>query len=579
MKVKTLRLKRFKRFDDLTIDLGEDPARIVALVGSNGCGKSSIFDAFEEKLKDVKGAQRTEPVWFFNKFTFHPDETLRSEGYNKNEAIRLTFAGPEQRIGKKTIHIRSAYRFTASLDVKSISAQPDILEDTRRPHSSVAIDNRLQENYERLLGLAYGEFERGEKTGDQVRKELLDHINDVLEEVLDVRVSSIGNVIAGKGQLYFEKEDARDFPYQNLSSGEKEVVDIIVDLVVRSPEFNDTIYAIDEPELHLNTAIQRKLLVAIEHLVPQNCQLWIATHSIGFLRALQDELADQCAVLDFSEKDYFVGTHTICPITPSRRNWQRIFETALDDLVGLIAPKRIVYCEGRAEPDVAGAEQGLDALAYNQIFGQDYPTTLFISSGGTNEVRKNGSLALKVLKKAFLDVELLLLHDRDERSDVERTEWLSQAPHHRMLARREIENYLFDFEVLRAFCISNGRSLSAADYDAIVSDIVGQDLKMDDTIRRLKELCGGSHKTHAEFKRNLAEHVVGTPAHQELRTIIFSGVDAGPLPSNEAAHPDDNRIAGIGIAAGESAAKLSEPATRLNDQGPHTPGSDAGSSQ
>ena len=37
----------FKRFDNLTIDLGPTPKKIIGLVGPNGCGKSSIFDAFE----------------------------------------------------------------------------------------------------------------------------------------------------------------------------------------------------------------------------------------------------------------------------------------------------------------------------------------------------------------------------------------------------------------------------------------------------------------------------------------------------------------------------------------------------
>ena len=45
MRIKKLRLfNGYKRFHDLTIDLGENPARIIALVGPNGCGKSSVLD-------------------------------------------------------------------------------------------------------------------------------------------------------------------------------------------------------------------------------------------------------------------------------------------------------------------------------------------------------------------------------------------------------------------------------------------------------------------------------------------------------------------------------------------------------
>ena len=45
MKIKKIRLKNsYKRFSDLTIDLGDNPKRVVALVGPNGCGKSSVLD-------------------------------------------------------------------------------------------------------------------------------------------------------------------------------------------------------------------------------------------------------------------------------------------------------------------------------------------------------------------------------------------------------------------------------------------------------------------------------------------------------------------------------------------------------
>ena len=42
---------KFKRFVDLTIrDMSPD-AKLIVLLGPNGCGKSSLFDAFQRRLK------------------------------------------------------------------------------------------------------------------------------------------------------------------------------------------------------------------------------------------------------------------------------------------------------------------------------------------------------------------------------------------------------------------------------------------------------------------------------------------------------------------------------------------------
>ena len=49
MNVTRLRLANFKRFTDLTIDLSScaGAPKLVLLIGANGSGKSSVFDAFE----------------------------------------------------------------------------------------------------------------------------------------------------------------------------------------------------------------------------------------------------------------------------------------------------------------------------------------------------------------------------------------------------------------------------------------------------------------------------------------------------------------------------------------------------
>ena len=50
MKIKSIKLKDFKRFTDLSIEGLPETAKLVVMIGPNGCGKSSVFDAL--KLKD-----------------------------------------------------------------------------------------------------------------------------------------------------------------------------------------------------------------------------------------------------------------------------------------------------------------------------------------------------------------------------------------------------------------------------------------------------------------------------------------------------------------------------------------------
>ena len=47
MKIKRVQIKNgYKRFQHLKIELGDRPARIVALLGPNGCGKAACSTPF-----------------------------------------------------------------------------------------------------------------------------------------------------------------------------------------------------------------------------------------------------------------------------------------------------------------------------------------------------------------------------------------------------------------------------------------------------------------------------------------------------------------------------------------------------
>jgi predicted ATP-dependent endonuclease of OLD family len=55
MHISSIQLKNFKRFTDLKIEGIPKEAKLVLLVGSNGSGKSSVFDALEVSNHATKG--------------------------------------------------------------------------------------------------------------------------------------------------------------------------------------------------------------------------------------------------------------------------------------------------------------------------------------------------------------------------------------------------------------------------------------------------------------------------------------------------------------------------------------------
>ena len=70
MKIKSIKLKHFKRFTDLTIEGLPEKAKLVVMIGPNGCGKSSVFDAIQIGwYLGIRGADEQE-IDYYNSNTF-----------------------------------------------------------------------------------------------------------------------------------------------------------------------------------------------------------------------------------------------------------------------------------------------------------------------------------------------------------------------------------------------------------------------------------------------------------------------------------------------------------------------------
>lgn len=532
MKIKKIHLKDYKRFHDLTIDLGQTPQKIIALVGPNGCGKSSVFDAFlflnnsynqigNTGYKDYTyHSLEQKPNYNYQNITIEFDEGNFDDVRNK-----LQINGKENTI----FTFRSPYRYNSNLKLTQSIAVSELRLNSYGASCASSIDDRMEENYRRLQ-IKYNKYlYEYDARPSEAKTHIISELNSSIQNCLNLQIDNLGNIEDSKGTLYFTKKDSTiPFEFNVLSAGEKEVIDLLLDLYLRKDEYTDSIYIIDEPELHLNTSIQRSLMKEIDKLVPDNCQIWIATHSIGFLRSLQEEFRTKSQIIEFSsENNWAKEKYILEPIIPSRNKWKDIFSTALDDLTNLISPKTIVYCEGRYEPTSNHEERGLDAIVYNTIFNESYPDVLFVSSGGNTEPEQRSEIALTIISKIYKDIEILVLKDRDMASGKNTTAndrliYLQNNPkNHRILKRWEIENYLYDKEVLNAYCQDNGLVFDSSYYDSIVTDIENQNLK--DMTGRIKKSCNIISNINAEvFKKNLAKYVTpNTKAYKDLYSSIF----------------------------------------------------------
>ena len=238
MLIKRLRLKNgYKRFHDLTIDLGKDPARIVALVGPNGCGKSSVLDGLlhHANAHERVGAGNHRDLGYHSitgaTSSYQDIEIEFTNGSFSSIRESKTKTGKPNTI----FSFRSSYRYNSEVKIKEIKAVTEIKLNSYGASDASSLDAKMEDNYRRLLAF-YNRFrDENDLRPSEAMDRIIGELNISIKNCLDLEIATIGNVEGNEGTLYFTKPDhPRNFEFNVLSSGEKEVVDILLDLYVPS---------------------------------------------------------------------------------------------------------------------------------------------------------------------------------------------------------------------------------------------------------------------------------------------------------------------------------------------------------
>ena len=452
MRFKSAIIKDFKRFTDLTVQGIPGTARLIMLAGPNGSGKSSFFDALSTWHK-----------WFALRNQWNDDYhlkvyTQKTLEWNQ-EQIKVTFHDSpptDLQEKKKLIYTRSAFRNDPEFQTHQLQRGPDPLDESRVDRM---IDNdvAIRGNYQRLVGQVFDIFDAKPMMTTDFTESLIKPIRDPVSRLFpELILNSLANPMED-GTFRFTKKASKGFHYKNLSGGEKAVFDLILDLVVAKRAYDNTLFCIDEPEAHMNARVQAELLSVLYELIPQNCQLMLATHSIGMMRRARDIEAEKpgsVVFIDFGGRE-FDETVVIEPTVTDRAFWNANYEVALADLAALVAPERVIICEGEPKNSISGNSYSHDARCYERIFATAFPETQFIPGGNASDVagdRRGIAYALGLLTKGCDVVKLI---DRDSRSPEEITELTKNGV--RVLSRRNLESYLFDDEVLQALALSVGQ--------------------------------------------------------------------------------------------------------------------------
>ena len=512
MKIKSIHLQNFKRFTDLKIQNIPETAKLVVLLGPNGCGKSSLFDALHQKSYEYRQMGHTnDPDYYFK---------ISSTTIQQPVPLTIEFHNASQADLRKAIYTRTAYRNDPVIDIGAIQTMSSIFQETRF-RRMIENDAAAGTNFQRLASNALERAfrrEDSEKTLGQFQKETLGDIQDAMSRLFpDLVLNSLGNPLSDK-TFTFDKGTSKNFHYKNLSGGEKSAFDLLLDIFVKKVEYDDTVFCIDEPEAHMNPRLQGKLLKELFRLIDGNSQLWIATHAIGMMRkALQlyEQYKDQIVFLDFTD-GRFDESEVIKPTKPNRRFWEQTHAIALDDLAALVAPDQIVICEGSHGSD------GFDAECYNQIFAEEFPNTKFVSAGGKRDLQNYITVVEAVTKGATA----FGLRDHDKNLTSREVQEL-ETKGIKVLKREKIENYLLADDVLHALCQNKG--LEPCD-EKVVELIELRDnctdIKKAPYQIRNKVIEWGAHgvgETYEGILRDTLAPLIKPrmPAYDELREIIF----------------------------------------------------------
>ncbi|MFI7588349.1 AAA family ATPase [Spongisporangium articulatum] len=234
-------------------------------------------------------------------------------------------------------------------------------------------------------------------------------------------------------RLEFKVNDSI-FDFDALSSGEREVVNIAFDFLLRKP--TDCIVFFDEPELHLHPELSYKMLQALQTIGERN-QFILTTHSPDIITSSLDHTVIFLAPPKLDAAGAF--QNQAIPVSETDETNQAL--QLLGQSIGIISlGRRIVLIEG--------LESSLDKQTYGSIIRDRHPELVLVPSGGKSGIKSFETVYKNILEKTMWGVDFFMLVDGDtEPAGTDEKTKAQEQDRLRVLPRYHLENYFLDENV------------------------------------------------------------------------------------------------------------------------------------
>jgi AAA15 family ATPase/GTPase len=510
----SITIKNFKAIGEKGLTLN-NLANVNYLVGTNGCGKSSVLEMLFNRYNETDKILKQFPS---------SEITILLADY-KAILTQLTH--------KNNIH-KSDHRAVQKLG--EVSSETYL--NTSGQYNQ-AFSNLVEYSNLNMIDITLTNFQ-GTIINSQVNV-----LNSNKEDIKDVfKLFGINIVDFNICNARSEKgETSRNYMVKFEENGEWKNLDFLAGgyiyliklcyLLSIKTEFiknGNLIINIEEPEAQLHPKLQKLIPKVLNYFIKKyedqsnNIQFFISTHSPFIISASAEfeqsqkvYLIDngQTVGLDFDPENIKQEMYNTSESQNGYSGYQakevsnKLLGAGLEDL-----HKQIVICEGKPNNKTIG----MDAEIYNTIFfNQKY---LFISSGGEKEITANSDLAKRVLKNIFKNTKSIAFYLKDGDKKSAKTK-ISESLDYEIkygakiifLKRYAIETYLLDPEIV---------NIKYNNIDNYLEKYESWKLKEEFDHGKELRLILDANKEEKQFFVDLAKLIApDTNVYKELHSIIF----------------------------------------------------------